>query len=250
MKKFVVALLFFCCQDVSICVSKLELQALYQSYNCCHANCDVPIVEFLRLSQDDTTGHQCKDDMEWTECGSYCPQTCDSNPAPCIEVCVPKCACPVGLVQFTANSTRCVLPEACGCESNSECPNDQWCRMAQSQHFSDRVCVPYANVNQHCAGYVMEAYEERCHPDLSCQDRNDPRIVDAPGICTNLTNSCTVSFHNISFGDNGDGDTTYPTRHYNVGESFKGFGVDHCNTCICLENAQIACTKMTCPRNN
>lgn len=243
MSKFALALFFLFCQTMCDCISKLELKTIYQTYNCCHAECDVPLAEFARLS----TNMTCKGDTVWTECGSHCPQTCDSDPVPCIEVCVPKCACPTGLVHLTKDSTRCVLPEACACEQNSDCSKDHWCRNSQFQHFSDRVCVPYADVNHRCGGYGMEAYEERCHPDLSCQDRNDPRIVDDPGICTNMTHSCALSFHNVSLGDDfGLLDHTFPTRHYNVGESFQGLGDNHCNTCICLANKQIACTKMAC----
>ena len=48
--------------------------------------------------------------MEYQECGSTCPATCENhaNPPVCIDVCVDGCFCPPGQVLLNSTSTECV----------------------------------------------------------------------------------------------------------------------------------------------
>ncbi|XP_071940936.1 SCO-spondin-like, partial [Antedon mediterranea] len=64
----------------------------------------------------------CASDLVFNPCGSACPVTCDnlSNIPACIELCVPKCDCPPGMVPRELDSIECVLPEQC----NADCAGD------------------------------------------------------------------------------------------------------------------------------
>ena len=53
--------------------------------------------------------------MEYQECGSTCPATCENhaNPPVCIDICVDGCFCPPGQVLLNSTSTKCVEVEDC-----------------------------------------------------------------------------------------------------------------------------------------
>ena len=48
--------------------------------------------------------------MEYQECGSTCPVTCENHATPpvCIDVCVDGCFCPPGQVLLNSTSAECV----------------------------------------------------------------------------------------------------------------------------------------------
>ena len=53
--------------------------------------------------------------MEYQECGSACPATCENheNPPVCYDICVDGCFCPPGQVLLNSTSTTCVAVEDC-----------------------------------------------------------------------------------------------------------------------------------------
>ena len=53
--------------------------------------------------------------MEYQECGSVCPVTCENhaNPPVCIDICVDGCFCPPGQALPNSTSTKCVAVEDC-----------------------------------------------------------------------------------------------------------------------------------------
>lgn len=221
-------------------LSKKELKQLYQDFECCKKDCVVPwsAIESLR-----TTLTQCQGDFVFNECGSACDTYCGMEPVPCTLQCVQKCTCPPGYIEEAKDSFVCIPNEECDqrlasklCERNEDCDTNEWCRLTRDR--IEKRCTPYANVGDYCGGFTPEYAEERCAPHLSCEDRNDPRIVDDPGICVDLDKACAYSFvHPVT--------NTQTTRHYNLGESFKAVPPNDCNTCICLETG-VACTERVC----
>ena len=60
-----------------------------------------------------STTETCSGGMEWQECASACPLTCDNYnrpPVHCSLPCVEGCACPEGKVELDG---MCVDPSAC-----------------------------------------------------------------------------------------------------------------------------------------
>ncbi|XP_062534952.1 cysteine-rich venom protein 6-like [Armigeres subalbatus] len=59
--------------------------------------------------------HCCDENKVFTECGSACPETCETiehkEPEPCPEICVPGCFCREGFVLDPDN--KCVEPVDC-----------------------------------------------------------------------------------------------------------------------------------------
>ena len=50
----------------------------------------------------------CQSGLEWSECGSACPPTCEDPLQVCNERCVPKCKCPRGSKLLSNSSHICV----------------------------------------------------------------------------------------------------------------------------------------------
>ena len=59
------------------------------------------------------TAVACPNGMEYQECGSACPTTCENhaNPPVCYDICVAGCFCPPG--QVLLNNNKCVAVEDC-----------------------------------------------------------------------------------------------------------------------------------------
>ena len=221
----------------SINISKSEILQIYTKYNCCEDSCVVPASEFSEYCNRDLhTGKQCDGDLVWNECASSCDTSCGSDPYIfCPTVCVAKCDCPPGMKLKHTNSTECVKTCDCSIEPNCD-ENREWCR---ENGNGGHECTLFAKQGEICNGFTLPQYYEICHPDLSCEDRNDPRIVDDPGICTNKTHNCVYNYTSPIDGTN-------KTRLYNWGEIFSGFGENHCNQCACFTGGDIACTEKYC----
>ena len=61
------------------------------------------------------TAVDCPGGLEYQECGSACPVTCENhaNPPVCLDICVDGCFCPPGQVLLNSTSTVCVAVEDC-----------------------------------------------------------------------------------------------------------------------------------------
>lgn len=181
----------------------------------------------------------CAGDLIWNDCASACPTYCGSPLIYCIEVCKSECDCPQGSIRKFQNSSICVASKNCfeSCDSDSNCTQDSWCRVTED--VNHKQCAPFAQENEVCGGYTPPELEMRCASNLSCEERRDPKLdpVDLPGKCTDKVNNCQVSFE-----ENGQ----IRKRNYSIGDSFKGFNNNWCNTCICGPNGEIGCTKKYC----
>ena len=190
-------------------VSGATVIAAYRASGCC-ADDDCRI-DLAKLA--------CSGDLRWHECASACEEVCGEPPVVCTEQCVARCACPRGYVRIARGSDLCILRASCGaCADDGDCdPERTWCRPTASDDAAKRKCVPFASLGAKCEGYVLPSYRERCAPGLRCEDRNDPRVVDDPGVCTNTTSGCAYEFFHPVARQN-------VTRYYNPGETLPSWG--------------------------
>ena len=61
------------------------------------------------------TAVDCPGGLEYQECGSACPVTCENHAIPpvCLDICVDGCFCPPGQVLLNSTSIICVAVEDC-----------------------------------------------------------------------------------------------------------------------------------------
>lgn len=140
-------------------------------------------------------------------------------------VCRPNQVCPryarelVATVTFGCDdeivASRCATN---ACLDDASCAADSWCRPTEE---GAGECTPYVGAGDTCGGFVQPWTVERCEPGLVCT--TDPMIPDLPGECA----TCD-----------------YEGAGYSAGESFRAS--DGCNTCTCMEDGTVACTKVAC----
>ncbi|PKN58603.1 MAG: hypothetical protein CVU56_04995 [Deltaproteobacteria bacterium HGW-Deltaproteobacteria-14] len=153
------------------------------------------------------------DDCSVCSCGANGAVSCDASgcPGACANGSQPVC---------TSYGTIACDAWACfgGCSSDAECAPGGWCRPTQGGAME---CAPFVGAGASCQGFVLPWTRQRCEPGLTCVPRE--ATGDLPGTCA----TC-------SYG----GDA------YQVGDSFPAD--DGCNTCGCMADGTVACTKIGC----
>jgi eight-cysteine-cluster-containing protein len=75
--------------------------------------------------------------------------------------------------------------------SDADCDPLSWCRPTESD---DSECVPYQKSGESCGGFTLPWMQEKCPPELECEDQT-PLLADDPGICVepSANDDCVVS---------------------------------------------------------
>ncbi|KAM4618056.1 mucin-5AC-like [Discoglossus pictus] len=93
----------------------------------------------------------CNFNMEYSECGSPCPNTCSNleRSSVCENHCIDGCFCPAGTVYDDINNSGCIIKERCSCTYNGKIYKAGATYSAQCQ-----TCA--------CSGGMWRCTEEAC----------------------------------------------------------------------------------------
>lgn len=168
---------------------------------------------FEGQSHDQGTTFGASDDCSVCSCGADGAVSCDASacPSTCANGTQPVC---------TAYGTIACDEWTCfgGCDGDADCAPDGWCRPTDG---GDMACTPFVGPGASCQGFVLPWTRERCEPGLTCVPVEP--TGDIPGTCA----TCN-----------------YNGTPYQAGDSFPAD--DGCNTCGCMEDGSVACTKIGC----
>jgi hypothetical protein len=150
--------------------------------------CDynLPLDELSPHDQEFLSGRNvcCGDDCQCADGSS--PVACFADPCSVTPACAEAATCIANYcggcnAEFYDELGNAVCQTADACQTDSDCPADEWCRQADPNVSEGSECVPFVSAGQSCNGFTPAWLYEQCGPGLLCDTPDF--VADANAIC-------------------------------------------------------------------